>query len=407
LSKEEVALAVVLHCMGNVHVKLGEPDEAKDCYERSLQVRRRHPVADIMSPDGEMKLHVSDTLHNLGCLYELRGDYVNALKYFATSLKLKHALQAAKKKDKIAEEENQKQIIIYQGKGSVDGSYLCETGNLSYALTLHRIGSVHHRMENPDIAVACFQSALKIQRQNLGTQHFTVARTLADMATTYRTMDQMQDRALDCYREACNIRRGRHGDSADVGHLLYRMGKMYHSGKDYTRAMDHYNQAIRVFGRRYVNAIGRHFCEVLLLRRLRADPDEDEDEDDGDENFLVARDVLGTEGLAEVMSIEDADRSSSFSAVVSALREASRHHDGFEEESISIDMDLSAPDCWISLELYLLSLAELVNFIAGQWREHAKLSIRHGLRQLEQVGVEGIRMDQDVITFQMLYLIQE
>jgi len=373
---------------------------------QSLRVRRRHPVTDTLAPDGEIRLHVSDTLHNLGCLYELTEDYTSALKYFATSLKLKHRVSAVQNElpQVVSKDKSKQQVVIYEGKGSVDGTYLVQAGSLSYASTLHRIGTVHHRLGNAEISFACLESALRIQKHYLGNHHFNVATTYADMASVLRNIEGRREESLNCYKQAYDIRKFRSNGSANVGHLLYHMGTLYDTKTDYNRAIACYNQAIRVFGRRYVNAVGRRFCEAVMFQNKSTF----NDGKDGADAGAKTKELFDTEGLP-VRSIEETDDMirSHFVTIASALREASRKERGLGDNSIMLDLDLNAPDCWVSLELYLLSLYELLSLAGGEWRGAAHVTLQHALRQLEQAGAEGSRMDGDTITFRMLYLIQE
>jgi tetratricopeptide (TPR) repeat protein len=392
LVQEEIALAVVLHCMGNVYVRLREYDDARDCYEQSLRLRRRHAISDATSADGtNIEVHVFDTLHNLGCLYELCKDHKSALKYFATSLKLKYIMFREKVPPAPAimesTEENQ-QLVIYQGKGSLDSTYLAVTGTLSYAATLHRMGTIHHRLGNKEESLACLGAALRMQKHYLGMNHYAVANTLVDLASVLRRTEGKRDSARDCYKEAFDIRKLRRGGQANVGHVLYRIGQLHDADQDYVRAISFYYQAIQTYGRGYVNTVGRRLCRALLLRNKVGSAFQDDESED---------DMFAKEGL-RVRSIEETDEQiqSHFATIAGAIRDASHKRLTGSAEGIMLDLDVNAPDCWISLELYLLSLVEIMSYF-GQ----------HTMRQLEQAGADGMRTSADAITFQMLYLIQE
>jgi tetratricopeptide (TPR) repeat protein len=390
LVKEEVGLAVVLHCMGTVYVKLSEYEPAKECFEQSLRVRRAHPASHIMSPDGSIKLHVSDTLHNLGCLYELKKDYGKALRYYATTLQLKHSILSKTEEPTSDDSQEQTLAVIYTGKGSLDGRYLRSRGSICYAMTLHRLGTVHYRCGNQDIALACLGAALRMQKHYLGLHHFTVAKTLVDMASVLRNTEGKSDAARICYKEAYDIRKLRNRSNADVGHVLYHIGQLYDVEQDYARASRYYYQAIQAYGRRYVNSVSRQFYErVFLKKATRLDGE------------LATGDMLAKDGLP-VRSIEETDEMirSHFTTVAKAIRNSSRKRIGHIDNAIMMDLDVNAPDCWISLNLYLLSLFELMHSISGRWADEAR-------RQLGQAGRDGTRTSAEAITFQMLCLIQE
>lgn len=396
LVKEEVALAVVLHCMGNVYVQLGDNKPAKNCFEDSLRVRRRHPVsAAMLSLDGSIKLHASDTLHNLGCLYELTEDYDNALKYFATALKLKHGM-LKEPQTKHPNDPQQQTLVIYDGQGSIEGKFLNSGGSISYALTLHRLGTVHYRSGNLNIALACLDAALRIQKHYLGVHHFKVAQTLIDMGSVLRNMEGKSAEARKYYVEACEIRKLRNRGDADIGHVLFHIGQLFDGDHEFSRAASYYSQAIQAYGHRYVNSVSRRLCEAILRQSSKLTAEAED-----------ARDMFAKEGLA-VRSIEETDDliQSHFSTITTAMRQVSRKRFS-ADKSITMNLDLSAPDCWISFELYILSLVEILHYISAQVTHNANIAANHALNQLEQAGVDGMKTKPDAITFQMLYLIQE
>jgi tetratricopeptide (TPR) repeat protein len=400
--KEEVALSVVYHCMGNVYLKQHERIKAKNCFEQSLRVRRRHPVKIVMSPEGSIKLHAADTLHNLGSIYELEGNHEVALKYYAVALKLKHGFSVPASKRVESSVEKTSELVIYSGVSSLDGSYLEFPGTLSYAATLGRIGSVHFQMKNSEIAAACFGGALAIQKRHLGNDHFIVARTLSDMGAALKGIAGRRGEALECFRESYRIPQP-NARTLDKGQLLYHMGKLYDLDRDYTRAVTCYRQAIEVYGHRYVNAAGRNLCRYLLLGHHALVTSEERD--DGDSAF--SKNIFKMEAISPTVQMEGSSSAPALTAIAGALFRASRRQDGLGDESIVLDLDLNAPDCWVSLELYLLSLHRLLKSIAAGWHSRATSGMREVLHHLEHVGQDAIVRGQDNATFQMLCLIQE
>lgn len=394
--KEEVGLSVVLHCMGNVHVKLGEYGLARERFEESLRVRTRHPVYQAMSPDGVMTLHVWDTLHNLGSLYELQKDYKNALRYYSTTLKLKHDVLSCLEDPRLPHSSDDR-ICASIGTEFLDERYLNSKGSVSYAMTLHRLGTVQYRLGDRNAAILCLSAALRIQKHFLGPHHFTVAKTLVDLACVLRNTDGKTDAARTCYQEAYEIRRLRYRGEADVGHVLYHIGQLYDMDNDYTRATCFYYRAIQTYGRQYVNAASRRFCEYLFSKGITPHDD-----------HRTPEDLLAKEGL-QILSIEESDDMirSHFATISKALRVNAKHRMANMDNSIMMDLDVNAPDCWISFELYLLSLFELVHYLSMRWAKEVRLSTSYALRQLENAGNDGMKTSQDAITFQMLCLIQE
>jgi tetratricopeptide (TPR) repeat protein len=396
LVKEEVGLAVVHHCMGNIWVRLGDLSQARECFEQSLRVRRSHPTLDVMSHDETILLHVWDTLHNLACVHELQNDYAKAVQFYTAALKLKYVVVAN------AEGPDVSNRLVgsdyaYQGISAVDGRYLNSYGSVSYAMTLHRLGTVYFRIGDRNTAISCLGSALRIQRHFLGTHHFTVTKTLVDLACTLRKTEGKKDEARICYKEAYEIRTLRNRRDADVGHILYHMGQLHDASKDYKQASAFYIQAIQTYGRRHVNAIFRRACQHLFSRKVKVVDDASPSDD------LLAKDGL------RVASIEETDDMiGSYLVTASrALRESTRMRVRSMDSFVMMDLDMHAPDCLISLELYLFRLFELIHFLSGEIARRTSQFTSHALCQFERLGVEGVKTSQDAITFQMLFLIPE
>lgn len=392
LEQEEIGLAIVLHCAGNVHVKLNEFDKAKNYYEQSLQTRRKHAARETHSTNETTMVHVSDTFHNLGCIFELQKDFELSLKYYATALKIKYNM--------LNEEPNndgvlQQELVIYSGQDELDSRYLACTGSLSYATTLHRLGTVHHRNGSSTVALACLDSALRIQKHFVGIYHYTVAKTLADMGSILRKMDGKTEAARRCYKDAYDIRKMRNHGGADVEHVLYHIGKLYDGDLKHKQASTYYHKAFRAYGRRYVQTIAKRICRALLIKNAKTD-----EESELDDLFTT-----GT-GLG-IPSIEETDDKLAvhFTTVAKAIHDISKRR--LEGDGISMDLDVDAPDCLISLQLYILGLVEFISVISNRVMSNAKMNAEYALQQFEEVGTENVKISPEVITYQMLYLIQE
>ena len=286
----------------------------------------------------------------------------------------------------------------HNGTSAVDGKYFNFGGSVSYAMTLHRLGTVYFRIGDKNTATACLSSALRIQREYLGSHHFTVAKTLVDLASALRNTEGKKDEARICYTEAYEIRKLRNRNDADVGHILYHIGQLYDAKNDYARATVLYSQALQTYGRRYVNAVSRQICQQLFLRKF-----ETIDADDATNGDLLTQNGL------HVASIEESDDMiiAQFSTISRALGESVRMRIRSMDTSIMMNLDVHAPDCLITLEMYLLSLFGFIRFLSGEFAQRTTRFVEHSLQQIESLGAEGMKTSQDAIVFQMLYLIPE
>jgi hypothetical protein len=108
------------------------------------------------------------------------------------------------------------------------------------------------------------------------------------------------------------------------------------------------------------------------------------------------------EAISPILSLDDSAKHEHVGTIAAAWIRASRKQDGLDDDAIMLNnLDLHAPECWISLELYLLTLAKLMRLVAEAWRERANMGLLEAMKHLEQRG------DLDVVTFHMLYLVQE
>jgi len=395
LEKEEIGLAIVLHCAGNVHVKLGEYSRAKEYYEQSLHARRRHASREVYSTNDTTKVHVCDTFHNLGCIFELQKDFEQSLKYYATSLKIKYYMLKEDATTNNQDGNMYQELVIYSEEEVLDFRYLICTGSLSYATTLHRFGTVHHRNGSSTIALACLDSALRIQKHFVGIYHYTVAKTLVDMGSILRKMDGKNEAARRCYKDAYNIRKMRNHGGADVEHVLYHIGKLYDSDLKHRQASNYYYKAFRAYGRRYVRSIAKRVCRALLIQNS----------DTVLESEL--EDLFSTGTSLGVPSIEETDDKLAvhFTTVAKAIHDISRKK--LKRDGINMDLDVDAPDCLISFQLYILGLVELITALSTKVITNARMNAEHAVTQLEEVGTENVKISPELITYKMLYLIQE
>ena len=422
--KEEIALAIAYHCLGNLYVKKNDYTLAKESYQNSLLVRRRHPVKLVIATEGH-KMHAADTLHNLGCIYELEGTYDMALKYYVISLKLKQGYKVlvSTGSEVGAKEEPTSQIVLCDGEFSLEASYLQFLGSLSYAATLNRIGSIHYRRKNSDVAAACFNAALNIQKLHLGDDHFIVARTLSDMGSALFSVQDRRAEALECYRESLQIRKRRPTNAlcaADSVQILYRMGNLHDLNREYSTAVTCYREAIAIYGRRYVSSAGRSLCRYLLLRHHHDLPVSSDEVKDHVQQHAFASNIFKMEAIPPTKIIDDktGPRSERFGTIAAAMYYSYKKQDGFDNDnSILLDLNLNTSGCWISLELYVLNLAKLMRFLATRWRTEVEggIGMRDALRQIlaqndvgkNSTGSDHYQQGEDEVAFQMLCLIQE
>ena len=85
LEKEEVRLAVLIHYIENVSVKLREHDKARYYFKNLLCTWRKHAISETFSQSSATEVNVLDTFHNLECLYEIKKTICSSTKVLCNS----------------------------------------------------------------------------------------------------------------------------------------------------------------------------------------------------------------------------------------------------------------------------------------------------------------------------------
>ena len=404
-------------------------------------------------PAGEEELEgMADTLHSMGCAFEATRRFNLALGCYNEALVIKRSLAVADAPSMVspgrggtgalavpeaATVASTRAIVLAdQGNGmTVNGGQTASFDEgvftLSYANTLIRIGSVHSKLANYDISLSHYESALRVQRRRLGRDHVAVARTLSDMGRILRrrgaAAEAGQDLgvesgspeaseliAMKCYGEALRISRLRFGPNhVSVAGVMYDMGGVYDSRGDYDRAMECFRHSLRVYGRRYASDLFRQ----LMGNPLPGSPSSggnSVDEFAGGSGDPFSTDVTnGPNSNLRPASVAKFDRDQ-YMRVSKSLQDSVRKSYGdrlgdslilgvLDAESCS-----SLDSCWMSLEMLLFRLMELLGiYLVAPARAAIDNNLNAAVRRIDSVGQHAIVTAQDTIAYQFLYLVHE
>ncbi len=422
MAKAQVDLGILLHCIGNLHVQLQEWDKAIHCYEEALSVRKgRAQYAD--GGDG-IKVEVADTFHNLGCVYELLMDYKSALDFFGEALRLKHITDQMRDASSSSSTTTTTDMVSIsnrdttnQRRTSIDWS----KRSLSYASTLQRMGNVHVRMNNIELAVTCLETALQIQETHLGMNHEQVAVSISELADALRQLPNNRDEeALEYYKQAFLIRKQLRSTKGDeYGSLCYRMGSIYLGQQDYTRAGTLYRKAVHIYGKLYVDSISR----CLLNTTAMFLPSVMTTKSSFANHAVTPAAKARIEKIVPPKFVGDRERaarelyqqaSSGLRLALSMSRVATQHsssssscgNSDVDEQSITnelIDLDSGTPDCWITMELYIVALLEYWMAHAGRVKTSTRASLQEMIQRFEFAVSDAVITSSDKALFHMMY----
>ena len=278
---EESGLASILHHMGNIHLKMEDTATAMRFYEEALTYWNRlcgfgaggfSEFVQRKRSEENIKLHkdrlrdMADTLHNMGGAYETKSDFSRALNCYNQALVIKRHLLV----------ETKKSMDIHSQRAVVD-DYILSSKTLSSAITLLRIGAIHVVLQNYDVALSYYKSALRIQRQHLGREHITVAQTLYEIGITLRQMIKyapdmraldimnMEKAAVKYFKDSLKIAQNRYGSNHEVvASVMYDIGSIHDCKGDYQEAISCYKHSVRVYGRVYGRTLCRELFDISL-----------------------------------------------------------------------------------------------------------------------------------------------
>ena len=275
--EEEKELATVLHHLGNVLLKSGDDFEAMSAYNEALSLRRKLCGIDsggfakfIEQEDVENAIEqhrgvlrdMADTLHNIGGVYETKNMYQQALSCYNQALVIKRSIS------------REKQV----GFSLDDHIKSCNT--LSSAITLIRIGTIHNELQNYDISLSYYKSALDIQKQHLGRDHASVAHTLVEMGLIIRRQinnpfgfegeerSNLELGASKYFNEALRISKLCFGPNhISVAGVMYNMGSIHDHKGDYANAINCYQHSVKVYGREYAKTLCQSLFNMSSVHR--------------------------------------------------------------------------------------------------------------------------------------------
>ncbi|CAB4013397.1 Nephrocystin-3 [Paramuricea clavata] len=204
--------------LGESYTKMGKFDQAKDYYQRALEIREK-----LLGPH---HVNVADSYNNIGTVYDEKGDLDQAKDYYQRALEIK-----------------EKQL----GPIHVD-----------LAVSYNNIGTVYRRKGDLEKAKDYYQRALKIQEKQLGPNQVDVATSYNNIGIIYREKGEL-DKAKGYYQQALEIQEKQlRPNHADVARSYNNIGTVHHHKGDLDNAKDYYQRAVEIKEKQ----LGPHHIDV-------------------------------------------------------------------------------------------------------------------------------------------------
>lgn len=187
-------VAASLSNLGSVHSEMGDLATARDFFERSHVLREENY--------GEMHPYIADSLSNLGILHSKICSHEKAIQYHERALEMRKKL-------------------FFEDHGLIADSY----NNL--ALAYKFAGQLEKAKE-------CFQSALHIREKVSGKDHPTVATLLNNLGVLYMELEEMEESKAVLHR-AVEITNHR------VGSYMFNLGLVYQCCQEFDKAAEYFD----------------------------------------------------------------------------------------------------------------------------------------------------------------------
>ena len=218
LGPDHVDVAYTYHIMGTLYRHMGDHRQAKEYYLRALSIRLNK-----LGPDHVVVAH---TYHHMGTLHRDLGDLRQAKEYYVRALSIR---------------------LNKLGPDHVD-----------VAQTYHHMGTLHRYLGDHPQAKEYYERALSIQLNKLGPDHVDVARTYHNMGILHRDLGDLQ-KAKENYERALSIRLNKLGpDHVDVADTYHSMGILHRDLGDLQRAKENYERALSI----QLNKLGPEHVDV-------------------------------------------------------------------------------------------------------------------------------------------------
>jgi tetratricopeptide (TPR) repeat protein len=224
-----------LHQIGRIYQYKEDYDVALSNYQKSMEIAEK--IGDIQG--------VSTTLHQIGMIYHDKNDYDAALTHYQKSLEIREKID-----DIQGVSDSLHQIgMIYQYKGYYDAALnyyqksleiVKKIGNIKkIAGSLHQIGNIQYLKGDYDAALNYYQKALEIKEKIYDIRG--VSSSLHQIGMIYQNLGDY-DAALKQYEQAKEISE-KIGDIKGVSTILHSIGMIYQDKDEYDAALKQYEQS--------------------------------------------------------------------------------------------------------------------------------------------------------------------
>ena len=248
LGPEHVHVANTYANLGNLHSSLGETDQAKDYYERALEIQ--------LKKLGPEHVHVANTYNSLGSLHNAMGDTYQAKGYYERALEIQLKKLGPEHVRVAGTYANLGDLLSALGETDQAKDYynraleiqLEKLGpeHVLIANTYNSLGNLHGALGDTDQAKGYYERALEIKLKKLRPDHLHVASIYVNLGNLHSALGDT-DQAKDYYKRALEIQLKKLGpEHVHVANTYKSLGSLQRALGETDQAKDYYKRALEI-----------------------------------------------------------------------------------------------------------------------------------------------------------------
>lgn len=239
--------------LGNVSFSDGHFEEAKDYYNKSLEIRQG-----IFGTD---HITVASCLNNLGCVYSTLGDHQSAKDFYRRSLELEERMFG--KMHSCVADSLCNLGIEFSELGLTDEAFQYHHRALEMRKELYfpnhfltsesynNLGIMHKGMGQFEEAMHCFEAALCIREKVLPSEHPATADLLDNLGQLCMEQGELE-KAKEFHFRACDIRiKSLGSEHCKVGDSFLNLGLVHEHCFELDDATRFLNKALEIYSSSY------------------------------------------------------------------------------------------------------------------------------------------------------------
>ena len=246
---EHVQVALIYNNLGKVYQKLGDLQQAKQHYERSLALYMKQ-----LAPE---HVYVATTYNNLGVLHNDLGEMQQAKQHYERSLAIRLKQLGPEHVD-VATTYNNLGVLhndlgdLQQAKQHYERSlaiYLEQLGpeHVAVATTYNNLGRLHNDLGNLQQAKQHYERSLTIYLKQLDPEHVDVAKTYNNLGRLHNDLGNLQQ-AKQHLKRSLAIRLKQLGpEHVDVAKTYNNLGRLHNNLGELQQAKQHYERSLSIY----------------------------------------------------------------------------------------------------------------------------------------------------------------